>query len=363
MTRLRMRTLCGSVVVLALITGAQRGFAIEPGDFGQYLGGQSIGGPLAAPAPAGVYMVMDAFVSPAGVGVGQNLGTTVSVPLWEPTILWSTGFQMLGANFTMLATAPFYLTAAYPTNGTTLGGNGSGPPFGGAIWSETVANTRLTPILAQWNLGQGLFAAAGLTLIVPDGSRYNGTLNPDYLTYEPTVAFAYISKDWRVIANFVYDINDPSTGHTGTYQIVANAPPVSFNPALAAAIASIGNGYTSGQQAFLDFSATYAIGKFEIGPVASFKWQTTADSPGGGLTCAQTAALLGPTLGCGRATNYAVGGLVGYNFGIVDLQVWATDSVFAQDDFKGVGVYTRLTFRMWGPDQPGKPLATKGAAN
>jgi hypothetical protein len=363
MTRLGMWTLSSSVAALALITGAERGFAIEPGDFGQYLAGQTIGGPLALPVPPGVYMVMDAFIGPAGVGVGQNLGTTVSVPVWEPTFLWSTGFQMLGANFSMLITQPFYWTAAYASNGATLGGNGSGPPFGGSTWFETTANTRFTPVLAQWNLGKGWFAAVGLTLIAPDGSRYNGTLNPDYLTYEPIASVSYLSQDWRLVANLAYDINNPSAGHTGAYQIVANAPPVGPGTPLAATVASIGNGYTSGQQAFLDVSATRAIGKFEIGPVASFKWQTTADSAGGGFTCGQVAALLGPRLGCGLATNYSVGGLVGYNFGLVDLQVWATDSVYTQDDFRGWGIYTRLTFKIWGPDESSKPVLTKGPAN
>ena len=226
---------------------------------------------------------------------------------------------------------------------------------------------RLIPALLRSWLngisGQGLFAAAGITLIPPDGSHYNGTLNPDYLTYERIASVVYLSQDWHLIANLAYDINNPSAGHTGTYQIVANAPPVGPGTPLAATVASIGGGYTSGQQAFLDVSATHAFGKFEVGPVAAFKWQTTTDSPGGGFTCARVAALLGPTLGCGRATNYSVGGLVGYNFGVVNLQVWAIDSVYTQDDFRGWGVYTRMTFKMWGPDEIQQTDSAEGLTN
>ena len=338
---------------------------MEPGNFGQTLSGTTIGAVLAAPAPPGVYGVVETFYGHNGVGTGQNLGTSLAVPLVAPALYWSTGYHILGANLAMALVQPFYDVTAFPTNGATLGGNGSGPPFGGAVLFENIGNTLITPILLQWKLGNGWFASTGLTLIAPDGSRYNGTNNPDYFTYEPRAALAYISKDWHLTANFKYDINGTSAGHTGTYQIAANLPfPAGFGGTpLASTIAGIGNGYRSGQEAFLDLAATYQFGKWEIGPVASLKWQTTADTPGGGFTCAQlaTAGLAAAGLGCGRATNYSVGGLVGYNFGPVNLQVWATDSVYNRDDYAGWAVYSRLVFKIWGDDAapPSGPMYKK----
>lgn len=328
----------GAVVGLALVIGADRGFAMEPGNFGQTLSGTTIGAVLAAPAPPGVYGVVETFYGHNGVGTGQNLGNSVAVPLVAPALYWSTGYQFLGANLAMAVVQPFYDVTAFP--------NGSGPPFGNAHLFENIGNTLITPILLQWKLGNGWFASAGLTLIAPDGSRYNGTNNPDYFTYEPRAALAYISKDWHLTANFKYDINAASKGHTGTYAI-AGLP--------------YGNGYTSGQEAFLDLAATHIFGKWEIGPVASFKWQTTADTPGGGVTCAQLAASAPSFLGCGRATNYSLGGLVGYNFGPVNLQVWATDSVYTRDDYAGWAVYSRLVFKIWGDDAapPSGPMYKK----
>jgi hypothetical protein len=355
----------GALVGLALVVGVDRGFAFEPGNFGQSLSGDTIGAPLAAPAPPGVYGVLDAFIGPTGVGTGQKLGTTVTVPLWAPTLFWSTGYQFLGANLSMAVAQPFYYVAAYPSNGASLAGNGSGPPFGGATWFETTSNTRFTPILLSWKLGHGWFAAAGFTFMAPDGSRYNGTTDPDYWTFEPRASLAYIDQNWHLTANFKYDINEASAGRTGGYQIAANLPfPAGFGgTALAPLVASIGNGYLSGQTAFLDLAATYKFGKFEIGPVAALKWQTTGDSPGGGFTCATLAAsaFIPATLGCGRATNHAVGGLIGYNMGPVDLQVWAVDSVYTRDDYAGWGIYTRLTYKIWGPDAapPARPMYTK----
>ena len=181
----------------------------------------------------------------------------------------------------------------------------------------------------------------------------------EILTAEPRVSVAYLSTNWHLTANFAYDINTSSLGRTGSYQIVANAPPVSFIPALASTIASIGNGYRSGQEAFLDVATLYAIGNWEFGPVASFMWQTTADTPGGGFTCANVTALLGPTLSCGRAINIAAGGLLGYNLGLVDLQAFVTHSVYTQDFFEGWGAYGRLTLKIWGPYEPSRPLVAK----
>jgi hypothetical protein len=361
MSRLGMGTL--AVAGLALAAGADRGLAMEPGNFGQTLQGATIGAVIAAPAPPGVYIVLDTFLGPNGTGVGQHLGTNVTVPLWGPTLYWSTGWQFLGANVAGAVVQPFYYTAAFPTNGATLGANGSGPPFGNTVWFETTGNTLITPVILQWTLGHGWFADLGVTFIAPDGSTYNGTLNPDYFTVEPRGGVAYIDKDWHFTANFKYDINATSKGHTGTYQIAANLPfPLGFGGTpLAATIAGIGNGYRSGNELFGDFALTHIFGKLEIGPVASFKVQTTADSPGGGFSCAQLAAILPANLGCGKASNVSVGGLVGYNFGPVDWQVWITDTVSATDEFKGWGIYTRLTYKLWGPDAPApaKPMYTK----
>jgi hypothetical protein len=53
--------------------------------------------------------------------------------------------------------------------------------------------------------------------------------------------------------------------------------------------------------------------------------------------------------------------LVGYDFGPVDLQVWVVDVVAEQNGAVGPGnvsVFTRLGFKLWGPDAP-KPLVAK----
>ncbi len=87
--------------------------------------------------------------------------------------------------------------------------------------------------------------------------------------------------------------------------------------------AGAANGFVSGNELFGDFTALYKIGKWQIGPVAYFEAQTTTDKPGGGIAC--TAAI------CGYQSQIAVGGLVGYDFGPVAVQVWFDDTVQCQN--------------------------------
>ena len=97
----------------------------------------------------------------------------------------------------------------------------------------------------------------------------------------------------------------------------------------------------------MDVTATKRFGKWEIGPVAYLKWQTTSDHPGGDVSCATMATLTASLLGCGQATQYAVGGLIGYDWGPVALKVMATDSVYTRDYFQGWNIWAKLLFPLW----------------
>lgn len=77
--------------------------------------------------------------------------------------------------------------------------------------------------------------------------------------------------------------------------------------------AGAANGYISGNELFGDLTAVHKIGKWQIGPVAYFEAQATADRPGGGIAC--TPAI------CGFQSQVAVGALVGYDFGPAAVQV------------------------------------------
>ena len=374
MNRVIKTTLCGPVAAVALLLGAGQSFALEPGDFGATLRGVTIGIPLGAAPPPGLYGDVATFIGDNNTGQGQNSaaagangghGLTVFGAMIAPTLVWSTGYNILGANLTFAATQPFFTVAGLQTNCTNIGVGcvGSEPiAFGAAAGAffENMHNTIWHSSLS-WNWKNGWFTSVGFDFQGPDGSTYNGTLNPDYWTFSPTFAIAYLSKDWHLQANFEYDINTASAGHTGTYAAVAYNVPAFITGGVG--YAAPGIGYTTGNQLFIDWSAKYLVGKWQFGPVGYFKFQTTDDSPGSGWTCASLAAsgYGAAGLGCGRATDIALGAMVGIDFGPAELEVVATDSVYTKDDFAGLSVFTRLSFKLWGPDAPPakSPLITK----
>ena len=141
------------------------------------------------------------------------------------------------------------------------------------------------------------------------------------------------------IGVYFYDFNTSSTGPCCLLSTAATA----------------GDTWHHGDILYGDITVLYKFGKWSIGPVGYFEVQTTNDNvtgPTGAATCATF---------CGNYSNVAVGGLVGYDFGPVDIQVWVTDVVEAQNTPAGVGavfVWSRLGFKLWSPEAP-KPLVAK----
>jgi hypothetical protein len=326
MEGLRRKIICSAIVILANGSIPDQIVARELGDFGQYQRGVTIGDPIALVLPPGLYFENTSLFAPQALGYGQYHGIKVEGVLEVPTVVWSTGWNFLGANVSMYLSQPAY-------NLTTWNAATPGPPFTGATFYPERANTWITPLALSWNLGNGWFANTGFALHVPDGTSYSNTTNPDYLTYEPHVALTYFADGWNLTANFVYDINTASAGHTGVFE---RTP-----------LAAFGRGYRSGDEAFLDLTATKKIGKWEIGPVAYFAWQTIQDRPGGGFSCPALAATTQSLITCGRTTDYAIGGLLGYDFGPVALKTYLTDSVYTRDSVGGLAVWTKLAFKFW----------------
>jgi hypothetical protein len=356
-----------------LLTASQS-FAVEPGDFQATLRGVTIGIPLGAAPPPGFYSSIETFTGPNGVGVGQNSaaagansgrGLTVFGQAESLSLVWSTGYNVLGGSLVLAAIEPFFTVAGLGTQATATVPTVGTPPmdFSTASFFENWHNT-VWASSVSWNWKNGWFTSLGFNFQGPDGSQYNGTLNQDYWTFSPTAAVAYLSKEWKIAVNAEYDIHTASAGHTGTYAALAALTGVS-------GFATPGIGYTTGNQLFIDWSAEYKWGKFSFGPAGYFKFQTTADTPGSGtlfnepgvaITCASLAAdpAFGPSLSCGRAEDIALGGIASYDFGPAELQTWVTDSVYTRDDFSGWSVFTRLSFKLDGfGAPPPPPMATK----
>jgi hypothetical protein len=337
---------------------------METGTFQNRLNGATIGLPLGAAPPPGIYTGLEtAYLgmlagnsgsSSNGASAGNQCAATTggrcavlpalaqAVPLlWVPA--WNNWW---GATYSASVVQAFYI---YTTCGVTVNG-GNGSCAGGASIDGTsgfvYTNTFFQPINLSWKLGGGWFISAAFSFTPPIGSRSGGqfTPNPDYWTFEPSLAFSYLGNNWVASANFFYDINTRSEG----------------NCCVGAAVSAAGAGQiTSGNALFGDFTAVYKVGKWSIGPVGYFEVQTTSDTGSG---CNAGVNLVTGANFCGRYRTFAAGGLVGYDFGPVDLQVWVTDQFASQDAPAANGalhVWTRLGFKIWGFEQPVAPLVTK----
>jgi hypothetical protein len=356
MTRLRQIAMAG-LAAIALGGVASSASAMETGTFQNRLNGATIGLPLGALPPPGLYtglstayLGMLAGSSNNGpsagnqcVGVGApGSGRCAVLPAIAQAVplLWVPGWSFWGATYSASIVEAFYTfttcggNGVAPGTGAVVPGNGTcgtGNPITGGGFVYT--NLFVQPLNLSWNVGGGWFIGTAFSFTAPTGTRANGgfTPNPDYWTFEPSISFSYLGNNWVASANFFYDINTKSQG-------------------TCCAATQI----TSGNALYGDLTAVYKIGKWSIGPVGYFETQTTADT--GACTPAP-----GVTL-CGRYQTAAAGGLIGYDFGPVDLQVWVTDSFVGRDTPQGSGginVWSRLGFKIWGFEPPVTPLVTK----
>jgi hypothetical protein len=336
MSRQLRRIVWGAAAAaLVMAATASESFAVEPGDFTNYLRGATQGLPLGALPPPGIYGGFAADATGLGSSPGKGNQTTGfatnPAPGFGESVLWVPGWTFLGATYgASIVQGEYFGLFASSVN----------PPFGvSGINGPELANTNFSPIALSWTLGHGWFTSVGLTIVAPIGSQWHSSLtdinlNPDYWTFAPGWAISYLDANWLLSANFRYDINTASRGVTMG----------------AAFLGPAANGFISGNELFGDLTALYKIGKWQIGPVAYFEAQTNADRPGGGVPC--TPAI------CGFQSQVAVGGLIGYDFGPVAVQVWVDDTVECQNAVCGLDVWGRMTFRLWAPEAP-KPLVAK----
>jgi hypothetical protein len=342
MTRLRQIAMAG-LAAIAIGGVAKPAFAVEAGTFQNRLNGATIGLPLGATPPPGIYTGLETAYLGTQTGGGNSghgvapFGTTVNPAIAQAVpLLWVPGWNIFGANYSASVVEAFYIFWSCGGPGTTGGGCGGAIPIsaGGYVF----ANTFFQPINLSWNVGGGWFIATAFSVTAPDGTHQTGTPNPDYWTFEPSIAFSYLGNNWVASANFFYDINTKSQG----------------------TCCAANNTITSGNALYGDLTALYKIGKWSIGPVGYFEYQTTSDT---GAGCALPSPLNPASTACGTYRTAAAGGLIGYDFGPVDMQVWVTDSFVGTGGPQGPGgvnVWSRIGFKIWGPDQPvTRPLVSK----
>lgn len=286
-------------------------------------------GASAGVPPPGIYMFNQVFSYQAnltGPGTATALGgsthTGVQAALDMQGFLFVPGWTFLGATYDAVIVVPWVMSSVgSPVNAQAAG----------------MHNTFINPGELSWKFGDSGFAfKTGVGMYVPDGTINGlggvGNQGSPYWTFQPEAIFSYMKDGWNLTAAIYEEFNTRN---------------------------SIDQ-YKTGDILHADFTVTKTIGKWTFGPVAYYVGQVTDDNspvPGATLFNAQ------------RYNIWAVGGLVGYDFGPAALSVWATQEVSAKasnpaavaagnQDFslipQGSTVFATLSYRLWAPDEPTK---------
>lgn len=291
-------------VVLVAANLAWPAAAREPGAAFQYPNGTGLGTPLGTNPPPGVYLsnVANYYAnsSSAANATLPRPGVNLTAFAEVPKLVWSTPWTLFGAAVTMHVAQPVVDMTVTNKSGTYR--------------ATGLADTVFAPVNLSWALGGG-WNLAGIFIVLPPNGQYNVThkanIGANFWTFQPESAISYLTEDYDITLNAVYNINSENTKTL----------------------------YTSGDQIMFEVYASKFIGKYQVGVVTYYDKQVTADVNAGSIF---------PKTNLTSPQQFAAGGLVGYNFGPVRLQAWLTRDVQAKDGGgQGTRFWTRLLIPLY----------------
>lgn len=245
------------------------------------------------------------FVNTLDWGVRKIKGEDLKLGVTIPVIAWSTPWTLFGGNIQLLAATPM---------AHLDGPGGAGDDYG-----------FYNPFLAgkiAFDLGGG-FGVSYLSGIYFNAGEKG--IAKEVTTWRQDFAVSYTGDGWNLSANLIWGI---------TFDADRNAPDGQRS-----------NGFN------LDLTATKTFGKWEIGAVGVGFYEYD---------------LKGTNRGTGKSKSFAVGPLVGYNFGPVILQAYLTHEVYNRNILQAGGTknkdtrfWSRIIIPLWTPETPAAPLVTK----
>jgi hypothetical protein len=239
--------------------------------------GISTGIPLGAPLPEGLFVIDMPNYGYRDATPGQSVGALV--PAWT---IWSTPWTIAGGHILFDVASPM---ANVNVHGVFNRGGFSNPLLDSQI---------------KWVLGNGFFGGfhAGVYLPVQDDLTILG-IPRNFASFQAVGAISYLNDGWNLSATGIF-----GTGRSGdVFSAPGSFAPDWFN---------------------LDLTATKKFGKFEVGLVGF-----------------GSADLDAPVPGYAKQSQFALGGLVGYDFGTVNLQIKVTRDVSEAN-------YGGYDTRVWG---------------
>jgi Putative MetA-pathway of phenol degradation len=252
------------VLSLCGTTSALAGSVTQPGE--------TIGVAAGAPLPPGFYLVNTADW---GCRTTKPADTCLFVDI--PVLAWSTPWQIFGARLQFLVATPF-LAVEVDATAATPGLN-----------RASIYNPLISGQLA-WDLGNGFGFSylLGAYLGVQDALAWDST------SINQRFALSYTGGGWNLTANVILGIHLDSVSDRAQISPCPDGSGRGCNPDFLN----------------IDLTATKKFGKWEIGPVAFYSTDLNRPIPS-----------------YAKQSQFAIGGLVGYDFGPVILQAYLTTDV------------------------------------
>jgi hypothetical protein len=296
--------------------------------------GSFIGSSSGVPGP-GIYMFNQIFTY-QGNFVGPNAPSSFGRNVYVDAqgFVFVPGWTFLGASYDAVIVQPFVAVAI----------SGLGPLNEGGVNISGMFNTYIVPFELAWNKlgGTGFGVKTGLALYVPTGTiggaaGLNNVGSP-WVTFQPELILSYLGGGWNMTAA-IYDEIYTANSRTN---------------------------YTTGNIFHVDFNALYTIGKWTFGPVGYYAAQISDDKCPVGICTAfyGVDALLTHTQ---RYQQFALGGLIGYDFGPANASVWVTQDILAKASNsaavaagladqslvpRGTTYFFTLGYALWTPPAP-----------
>jgi hypothetical protein len=243
--------------------------------------GETAGLALGAPLPPGFYFVDTTDWGVRDVNTNGNFGaqSKVAVGVTIPVLAWSTPWKVLGARVQFLVAAP---AIEVGVTGVRPGSDCCSGSYAESMYNPFVGGT------LAWDLGGGF----GFSYTLGAYIGVNDTLADKSSFINNRFALSYTGGGWDLTAHAIYG--------TATDAAVASHPD-----------------YVN-----VDLTATKSFGKWEVGAVGYY---STDLAELGGL----------------KQSQFALGALVGYDWGAMKTQVYVTRDVYEKD-------YGGYDTRVWG---------------
>jgi hypothetical protein len=316
--------LASSIAVSSMVLQIPAALAREPGAADNFAPGSSVNVPVGSIPPPGISVVnYFAYVwGPEVDALGNNAGYNVSSKSYVMQLWWNPGVKFLGADYGAFILQPFADVTIDNHSYAAIAKIGTTEQFG-------AANTLFKPINLSWNLAPHLYLSLAAGFYAPDGS-YTTPINTssiftinignNFWTFEPEFGLSYWEagpNGYNVTLHGLYDTN-------------------STNPA---------TGYRSGDQIFLDLTATKTLGVINIGFVGYYAKQVTADEDFNHFYQPAGLPLSTDTINVtSTPERLGIGATIGGKIGPALIDISYMKDAVAADDIKASTILLHVTF-------------------